>query len=242
MAPKLYNKFRQNDMIALANSYIRNTVREALNEVASKMKVEEIYGVGKTAMLKEVADRCRERLGTFGVSIDQLTINGALRLPPLIADAINRALEASQNAAQSRNRVAQVEAEARQAITQATGAAEAARLRAQGEGDAVIIRARAEAQANESIRLSMTPAMMQYRAIERWDGRMPMFQGGDKMPLLTFDAAKLDTLDEPTRQKRLKELFDSARPAPIPSAIPTIAPTSAPHFPVPVPSAVPAPR
>ena len=57
-----------------------------------------------------------------------------------------------------------------------------------------------------------------------------------------FDAAKLDTLDEPTRQKRLKELFDSARPAPIPSAIPTIAPTAAPHFPVPVPSAVPAPR
>jgi regulator of protease activity HflC (stomatin/prohibitin superfamily) len=208
LAPRLYNRFRQNDLSVLADTYIRNTVREAFNDIASKMEVTDIYGAGKSGMLKAVTDACREVLGKDGIQIDQLTINGALRLPPLIADAINRKLETNQNAEQAKQKVAQVEAEANQQITQAHGAAEAARQKAQGEADALLIRARAEAQANEIIRLSMTAAVLQYRGLEKWNGQLPTFQGGDKLPLLTFDVSKLDTgLSEAERQKRLKEMM-----------------------------------
>jgi regulator of protease activity HflC (stomatin/prohibitin superfamily) len=208
LAPRLYNRFRLNDLTVLANGYMRNTVREAFNDVASRLPVQEIYGGGKSKMLQDVTQKCHDVFGRDGIVIDQLTIHGALRLPQNVMDAINRAMEATQNAIQSRNRVAQVEAEAQQAITEAHGQAEAARQKAGGEADALLIRARAEAQANEIIRLSMTPAVLQYRAIEHWDGKLPAYSAG-QLPLLTFDASKLGALgNEAARQKALDKLLE----------------------------------
>ena len=213
LAPKLYSRFRLNDLDKLSDGYMRNTVREAFNDVASKLPVQEIYGAGKSPMLAEVTQKCRDVFGKDGIVIDQLTINGALRLPQNVMDAINRAMEATQKALESKNRVAQVEAEAQQAVTQAHGAAEAARQKAQGEADALLIRSRAEAQANEIIRLSTTPAVLQYRALEHWDGRLPEYNAG-QLPLLTFDASKLGGGgDQAGRDKRLKELLQTPKPA-----------------------------
>jgi regulator of protease activity HflC (stomatin/prohibitin superfamily) len=122
-------------------------------------------------------------------------------------------MEATQNAIQSRNRVGQVEAEAQQAITQAHGQAEAARQKADGDADALLIRARAEAQANEIIRLSMTPAILQYRALEHWDGKLPQYSAG-ALPLLTFDLSRMSgsAADEAARQKLLEKLLAETKP------------------------------
>jgi regulator of protease activity HflC (stomatin/prohibitin superfamily) len=229
MAPKLYARFRQNNMMALADGYMRNAVREAFNEVASKMPVQDIYGASKSKMLSDVTAKCRDVLGKDGIVIDQLTINGTLRLPQNVADAINRAMEATQNAIQSENRVRQVKAEAEQAIAQAHGGAEAARQKAQGEADALLIRARAEARANETVRLSMSPSVLQYRALERWDGKLPNYNGGGQIPMLTIDATKLATgMDETTREKKLKELLEEDKATP-----PAPAPPPAPAAPAP---------
>ncbi len=217
MAPKLYGRFRQNNMLELADRYMRNVVREAFNEVTSKMPVQEVYGAGKSKMLADVTQKVRDILGKDGIVIDQLTINGALRLPQNVADAINRAMEATQNAIQSENRVRQVRAEADQAVTQAHGAAEATRQKAQGEADALLIRARAEAKANEIIRLSMSPTVLQYRALEHWDGKLPTYNGSGQIPMLTIDATKLVTgMDDATRERKLKELLADDHPAPTP--------------------------
>jgi regulator of protease activity HflC (stomatin/prohibitin superfamily) len=219
LAPKLYGRFRLNDLEKLSDGYMRNTVREAFNDVGSKLPVQEIYGLGKSKMLAEVTQKCREVFGKDGIVIDQLTINGALRLPQNVMDAINRAMEATQKAIESKNRVAQVEAEATQAVTQAHGAAEAARQKAQGEADALLIRSRAEAQANEIIRLSTTPVVLQYRALEHWDGKLPEYNAG-QLPMLTFDLSKLMLgTDQAAREKRLRELLQETKPAePAPSA------------------------
>jgi regulator of protease activity HflC (stomatin/prohibitin superfamily) len=220
LAPRLYARFRLNDLEKLSDGYMRNTVREAFNDVASKLPVQDIYGAGKSKMLAEVTQKCRDVFGKDGIVIDQLTINGALRLPQNVMDAINRAMEATQKAIESKNRVAQVEAEATQAVTQAHGGAEAARQKAQGDADALLIRARAEAQANEIIRLSTTPAVLQYRALEHWDGKLPEYNAG-QLPMLTFDLGKVTTAaDQTDREKRLKELLQESKPpdvAPPPS-------------------------
>ena len=213
LAPRLYGRFRLNDLDKLSDGYMRNTVREAFNDVASKLPVQEIYGAGKSKMLAEVTQKCRDVFGKDGIVIDQLTINGALRLPQNVMDAINRAMEATQKAIESKNRVAQVEAEATQAVTQAHGGAEAARQKAQGDADALLIRARAEAQANEIIRLSTTPAVLQYRALEHWDGKLPEYNAG-QLPLLTFDLGKMaGAADQAGREKRLQELLQESKPA-----------------------------
>lgn len=195
-APKLYSRFRQNDMRALAYGYMRNVLRESFNEVASKMPIQDIYGAGKSKMLADVTTRCSEVLGRDGIVIDQLTINGALRLPPNVADAINNAMAATQNAIQSENKVRQVKAEAEQNIAAANGAAEAARKKAQGEADAVLIKAEADAKAklmyseaeaksNRTINGSLTPQVLQYKALDTWNGKLPEYVGtSGPMPML----------------------------------------------------------
>ena len=236
LAPKLYSRFRLNDLDKLSDGYMHNTVREAFNDVGSKLAVQDIYGAGKSKMLGEVTQKCRDVFGKDGIIIDQLTINGTLRLPPNVSDAINLAMEATQNAMQSRYRVPQVEAEGDAGHPrQAHGAAEAARQRAQGEADALLINARAMAQANEIIRLSTTPAVLQYRAIEHWDGKLPEYNAGT-LPMLTFDVGKAGAaINEATRQKRLKELLDESKPSTAPPAEPNVA------APAPSPAEAPAP-
>jgi regulator of protease activity HflC (stomatin/prohibitin superfamily) len=206
MAPHLYLRFRKNDMLDLANGYVRNAVREAFNDAASKMQVQKIYGEEKGKLVAEVAKRLHDQLGKDGFIVDQLTINGALRLPDNVATAINRAMEQTQQAIQAENRVRQVKAEAEQNITQAEGQATAARKRAEGEAAARLITARAEARANLMLRRSMSPQVMQYRALEKWNGRLPVMNGGGALPMLTFDAAKLAKDDDADTSKLLKEL------------------------------------
>jgi regulator of protease activity HflC (stomatin/prohibitin superfamily) len=204
-APHLYLRFRKNDLHELANGYVRNTVREAFNVVASQMPVQKIYGSDKGRLEHEVRTRVQEKLGSDGFVLDQLTINGALRLPENVATAINRAMEQTQQAIQEENRVRQVRAQAEQAITQAEGAAKAARLRADGEAGARLITARAEAKANLMLRRSMSPLVMQYRALEKWNGRLPMMNGNGSLPMLTFDLSKGGN-DDSEAAKMLREI------------------------------------
>lgn len=211
-APHLYLRFRQNDLLLLADGYVRNAVREAFSAQASHMKVQDIYGSGKVTLVEEVKKELAAVLGKDGFLIDQITINGALRLPENVMTAINRAMEATQLAIQAENRVRQVKAEAEQAVAEAHGAAEAARERAEGEADAVLIRARADARANEIIRLSTSGTVLQYRAVERWNGKLPLMQGGDKLPLLTFDVGQLSG-SEAEREKRLAALLGDDKPS-----------------------------
>jgi regulator of protease activity HflC (stomatin/prohibitin superfamily) len=237
LAPKLYGRFRLNDLDKLSDGYMRNTVREAFNDVGSKLPVQDVYGSGKSKMLGDVTQKCRDVFGKDGIVIDQLTINGTLRLPQNVSDAINRAMEATQNALQSRNRVAQVEAEATQAITQAHGQAEAARQKAQGDADALLIKARAEAQANEIIRLSTTPAVLQYRALEHWDGKLPTYNAG-QLPLLTFDLSKAGAVgDETARMKELQKLLEQTKAASDAATAASASPPPAPPPPPPAPAA-----
>jgi regulator of protease activity HflC (stomatin/prohibitin superfamily) len=245
LAPHLYLRFRQPNLLVLADGYVRNAVREAFNDVASRMVVQDIYGAKKGKLVADVGAKLRDVLGKDGFIIDQITINGALRLPENVAQAINRAMEATQNAIQAENRVRQVRAEAEQAVAEAHGAAEAARQRAEGEADAVLIRARADARSNEIIRLSTTGAVLQYRAVQRWDGKLPMYQGGEKLPLLTFDVSKVAGSDA-EREKKLNELLaeDKARDKTAPAAPGAPAPLAtglapAPPPPPPAPSGAP---
>ena len=233
MAPHLYLRFRQVDLLILADGYVRNAVREAFNDVASKMAVQDIYGASKGKVVMDVTQKLKDVLGKDGFIIDQITINGALRLPESVAQSINRAMEATQNAIQAENRVRQVKAEADQAVAQAHGGAEAARERAQGEADAVLIRAHADAKANEIIRLSATGVVIQYRAIEKWDGRLPLMQDTGQLPLLTFEASKL-VGSEADREKRLRELLGEGTPKG--AASPGAAPTAGAEPPAPPPA------
>lgn len=204
-APSIYMRFRKRSLEELGDAYIRNAVRDSFNVVASQHTVDQIYGQGKTAFMQEVRAKLQEKLMPDGFVIDQLTFAGALRLPDNVIVAINRAMEATQLAIQAENRVRQVKAEAEQAITKAEGEASAARARARGEADAKLIRAKAEARANLLARASTSAKVLQYRALERWNGKLPVMNGGNAFPMLTLNAAEIGSLSED--DEKLAALF-----------------------------------
>jgi regulator of protease activity HflC (stomatin/prohibitin superfamily) len=211
-APHIYMRFRKRTLEELADGYVRNAVRDAFNIAASKRTVDTIYGGEKAIFLEEVRAQLQEKLAPDGFIVDQLTFGAALRLPDNVVGAINRAMEATQLAIQAENRVRQVRAEADQAITKAEGEATAARARARGEADSRLIRAKAEARANLLVKASASPKVLQYRALERWNGKLPVMNGGGAFPMLTLDAAALGAMGDD--DEKLAALFGQPPSAP----------------------------
>lgn len=195
-AGRLYTRFRTTDLDNLTHGYVRNLVRDALNEEACSMAIQDIYGPEKTAMLEHTLARVRDRMGHDGFVVDQLSFQGSLRLPRNVVDAINRAMQATQDAVAAQNRVAQIEAEARQHVAEAEGRANAARAEAQGQADSLLIRthadaenrelmAAAEAHANQVVSGSLTPAVLEYRRIQKWNGTLPTVSAGNATPMIS---------------------------------------------------------
>ena len=60
----------------------------------------------------------------------------------------------------------------------AQGRAQAVEAQAEGDAQATRIKAEAQAEANKALALSLTPELIRYQQLQRWDGRLPMFAGG----------------------------------------------------------------
>lgn len=175
-APRLYSKFRQNDLGVLAHGYVRNIVRDSLNEIASTMPVQDIYGLKKSELLVRAKERARAILAPDGITVDQLTFAGSLRLPSDVESAINNSIAATQRAHSAENKVAEIKAEADQKVAAA-----------RGDAESLLTRAKADAEANEMITKSITPELMRYKAMLRWDGKLPQFTGSGVTPMINVN-------------------------------------------------------
>ena len=176
LVPHLFLRFHQADLYIVANGYVRNSVREAFNTTASTMSIDDIYGRGKAELVRKVTKRVAKKLKPDGFIIDQITINGALRLPTDVVAAINKSIAVKEDALREENKIRQVEAEANQE-----------RIRASGYADATLTRAAADAKAYAMLR-DLNPLLLQRAAVEKWDGKLPSVTSG-AMPF--FDVSKI---------------------------------------------------
>ena len=83
-------------------------------------------------------------------------------MPGKVIDSINAKIEATQKAQQRQNEVAQAKAEADKKVEEA-----------RGQADSILKVAEAQAKANELIAQSLSAELMQYKALEVWDGKLP---------------------------------------------------------------------
>lgn len=125
-----------------------------------------------------------------------------IRLPQVILDKV----EEVQKAKQEEQRLAMVEKQARKqqeietiqaktklirVTTEAKAQAERKRLEADARAYAVLTEAKAQAKANRLLAESLSPELIRYRQIERWDGVMPKTLLGDgTVPLVNLPASK----------------------------------------------------
>lgn len=173
VAPRVtsfYVKFRSDNLETFTDGFLRNTVRDAFNAIGSRYGVEEIYGAKKEAFLSEVRGKVNQQVLAIGVSIEQLGIIGAPRLPDQVVQALNAKIAATQQAMRSENELRTSQAEAAKRVA-----------KAEGEARARIAEAEGEAKANLELANSITPNLLEWRKLEvmsKWNGVLPMVSSG----------------------------------------------------------------
>lgn len=158
----------------ITNVHIRNVVRDEFNQIAAKYPVERVYGEGKAQLLDEVEVAVRREVSNLGIILESLYWVGSLRLPEAVNTALNKKIEATQKAEQRERELRGAEAEAAKIIATA-----------RGEAESLLLKAKAEAEANTLVSRSITPELVRWSQIKRWDGALPQVTGG-ATPFITI--------------------------------------------------------
>jgi regulator of protease activity HflC (stomatin/prohibitin superfamily) len=71
--------------------------------------------------------------------------------------------------------------------------AEAKKTVAKAEGDAksILLKAEAESQALKLKNSSLTSMLVQYEAIQKWDGKLPIFSTGGAVPFINLNGSQI---------------------------------------------------
>lgn len=165
----LFQKYRKG-IDEITDVYLRNMVRDALSREGSVRPIESVYGSGKAELISAVEKSVREQVAPIGINVERIYWAGELRLPESVTKSINSKIQATQFAQQRENEVAAARAEADKAVEQARGEAESTLIRAEAEAKAIKIKGDA---------LSQNPRLVEFAAVEKWDGKMPWMVGGN---------------------------------------------------------------
>lgn len=163
---KVFSKYRLG-IEEITNTFLHNMVRDAMNEVASTMTVEQIYGNQKEAFIKKVNQIVKGEAAVNGIEVEKIYLVGSFDLPQTVVNSINSKIQASQNAMKVENEVATARAEAQKTIVDA-----------QARGQQILINAESQAKANKILAESLTKEFVQYQGILKWDGKLPQITSG----------------------------------------------------------------
>lgn len=170
----IFQKYRKG-IDEITDIYLRNMVRDALVKQAGVIGIESVYGRGKADLIEAVQKDVQAQVTEIGIVIEKVYWIGSPRLPQNVTTAINAKIQATQMAEQRKNEVAQAEAEAQKEVAVANGQAAAKLALAQAEAKAISLRGDA---------LRNNPGVAELNAIERWDGKLPVYQLSGAMPFI----------------------------------------------------------
>jgi regulator of protease activity HflC (stomatin/prohibitin superfamily) len=137
------------------------------------MPVESVYGNGKNEMITKVEGIVRETLKPHGINVEKVYLVGSIRLPNNVVDALNAKIEATQRAQQRENELREAEAQAKKKIAEA-----------EGQAKSMVAIAEAEAKANALKLRTLTAELIQYEAIQKWNGVLPTMTGTSAIPFI----------------------------------------------------------
>jgi regulator of protease activity HflC (stomatin/prohibitin superfamily) len=182
-AANLYQTWAGAPIERIEDNLVRQVTRSVLNDVASTYGWEEIFGEKRVEYTQRVSAELQRRFGDKFVKFESLNLRG-WHLPENLQKALDAKIAAQQAAEQQSFALKQAQIKAEQDVTEATGHANALKAQAEGEAQATLVRAHAQAAANKELAQSLTPALIQYQQLQRWDGKLPLFSGGGVTPLI----------------------------------------------------------
>lgn len=173
--PHFFVKFRTDNLNNFTHGYLKNLVRDKFNEQASKRTIDQIMGDNKS-FLADVKKSIQESVAVYGVHLeDQFGFTGALELPPQVTASVNAKIQATQNAMTTENQLRQVQAEmAKEKLKAETYAANR------------LVAAQSEAEANLKVAKSLTPELVEWKKLDKWDGKLSTVSGGSSGVILNL--------------------------------------------------------
>ena len=159
--------------------YFRSLMREQGKTVAN---AEEFYSESvQNRMQEHMMSALTQKLEPVGIQMQGILIRNVI-LPPFIAKAVEDKKRREQEAVKQKGELKRFSTEQEQKIATANAELEAAKL----EEQRIRLLADAEAYKIEKINQAaqQSPAYIQLKQIEAWNGILPKYVGGENMPIL----------------------------------------------------------
>ena len=153
---------------------ITQTTQRSLELVTTKYDVIECLGGKRADIYEEVKRSLADELAAYGVEFVSVTIND-MDAGDKIENAITDEAVAKKAVETAEQNLLKAETEAKQKSVQAKAEQEAAII----EAETKLIEAQAEKEANELLNQSLSADILQKQWIDKWDGEMPEYYGGD---------------------------------------------------------------
>src|SRR6266498_1535961 len=182
-AGALYQDWGGADITTVQDQAVRQYTRSQVPVVASKYTWEEITSSKRAEIVSEISQVLTAELAKRHLRLISMGVR-EVHLPQSLQTALDRKIQAQQQAEQQKYQLAQAQIKAQQDVAEATGHANALKAQAEGEAQATLTRAKAQAEANRQLAQSLTPELIRYQQLQRWDGKLPVFSGGGMTPLI----------------------------------------------------------
>lgn len=163
---KVFQTYRKG-IDELTDVVLRKMVSDAFTRYASKYDAEEAYSTCKNALMDSVNAYVKREAAINGVTVENVSYIGAMRLPPQVTSALNAKIQAVQDAQRKENELRSARAEAEKTVATAEGTAKS-----------ILLEAEAQAKANKILAASITNELVNYEKIKKWDGKLPQVSGG----------------------------------------------------------------
>lgn len=172
----VFKKYRKG-VDEITDIFLRNHVRDAFVNIASNMQIQNVYGSGKEELIMKVNERVKNEVKDIGINVEKIYFVGDMVLPSQIVTAINAKMDAIQKAEQREFELRESKAAAEKVVAEA-----------EGKGRSITLLAEAQAKANKILSASLTPEFIQYTFYQHWDGKLPVYSGGNMpVPMLSMN-------------------------------------------------------
>jgi regulator of protease activity HflC (stomatin/prohibitin superfamily) len=163
--PAFVNDLYQKVGLDFADKVIDPAFNDFVKEVVPMYPIGEILPkreeIRQTAMKK-----LGENLAKYHIIVDDIYFAN-IRFSPEYEKAIEAKQVAQQQVETQKQILAQREIEAQQKVATA-----------KGEAESILVVAQEQAKANEALSRTLTPILVSYKSIERWNGVLPQVSGG----------------------------------------------------------------
>ena len=163
--PSFVNDLYQRVGLDFADKVIDPAFNDFVKEVVPTYPIGEIL-----PKREEIRQRARTKLGDnlerYHIIVDDIYF-ASIQFSPGYEGAIEAKQVAQQQVETQKQVLAQREIEAQQKVATA-----------KGEAESILVVATGQAKANEAISRSITPILVQYKSIEKWNGILPQVSGG----------------------------------------------------------------